>query len=100
MERVFVRSLISGVPLETPLYYTRGTLLLSKGDALTESMRQSMIRSDNDFVFAGEWSVEDATRYESATPVSEYRDDAERFAQRLMREAEEAFKSAETDEKP
>ncbi|MBN2311131.1 MAG: HD-GYP domain-containing protein [Candidatus Hydrogenedentes bacterium] len=91
MERITVRTLKPGESLNGPLYDRRKKLLLAQGNRLTHEMVASLVRSGVEHVYLGEWNASDILKYETAQPLSDYRQIAERFAEVLQAQVDKSL---------
>jgi len=70
------------------MYDRNRKLLLAQGNTLTREMIVSLLHAGTEYVYLGEWNADDVRRYESATPISDYREMAERMAETLQTEVD------------
>lgn len=76
-----------GRKLNHPMYSRTGRLLLSADQALTRSMKTSLVNAGHEFVYVGEWDPEAVVRYESSW--QDYRSLGASLMRRLEKDIEE-----------
>lgn len=86
MDRVLVSELSLGRKLNRPMYARTGRLLLSEDNALTRSMKNSLMEASVEYVYLGEWNPEEVARFESA--CADYRQLSTSLMSRLARDIE------------
>lgn len=94
MQKISVRALIPGRPLDGPLFDRRGRLLLAEGNVLTLDMLSSLVVSGTSYAFLGQWNADAVESLLNEDPVRDYRRQAHAVMDALASEVEEELNAA------
>ena len=96
MERIAVRALTPGRPLDGDLFNARGRLLLARGNDLTQDMLSLLLNSGTRFAYVGDWDPEEVREMEAARSVEDYRHEASAVMEALAEELDRSVDALES----
>jgi len=96
MDRIAVKALIPGRPLDGDLFDAQGRLLLARGNGLTRDMLSSLLHSGTRFAYVGDWDPDEVEVLAAARPVDNYRCEASAVMEALAAELDRSVDSLDS----